>query len=347
MGICESNHNNNNKLEKEFKDERIHREKENSEISGFEKVRKIKNNFNSNKTKHKNNSSEIENNINIRPELEKYERSIGKKSEISRNIPAKSEYSSKITEEEIIVKGEINKECPNKEKDFDNNSFMRLVKNKGGIILKEDGISNVQSNNTEQDNTPFADFGKENISEIYSQNSLLTSTKSQNTKRSLFNGKSNRSELKSDSNKEKFNINSLNKNNLKLNKNTNNDKKSNFTNKTSNPKINLNNYLDEVFNSNKNPIRNINTFKNRNYLLNVNQGYASTPLYNNKLFNNGLHEKDSLISNYNNMTNESTNNDDLMGSFISIPKNDERIPEFNFNMHDNEEDIISSLSSEK
>ena len=45
---------------------------------------------------------------------------------------------------------------------------MRLIKNKRSIILKEKGINNIQSNNTEHDNTPFADFRKENISDIYS-----------------------------------------------------------------------------------------------------------------------------------------------------------------------------------
>ena len=39
------------------------------------------------------------------------------------------------------------------------------------------------------------------------------------------------------------------------------------------------------------------------------------------------YQKDSNISNFKKMTNESTNKD-LMGSFISIPKSDETIPEY-------------------
>ena len=36
-----------------------------------------------------------------------------------------------------------------------------------------------------------------------------------------------------------------------------------------------------------------------------------------------------------------------MGSFISIPKNDERIPESDLNLDDNIEDIFSNISSRK
>ena len=63
------------------------------------------------------------------PELDKYERSMfisGKKSEYSQfNNKTVSAFSAEKTEEEVIVKGEINKECKNKEEDFDNNSFKK------------------------------------------------------------------------------------------------------------------------------------------------------------------------------------------------------------------------------
>ena len=66
------------------------------------------------------------------PELDKYDRSMfisGKKSEYSQfNNKTVSMFSAEKTEEEVIVKGEINKECKNKEEDFDNNSFKNLIK---------------------------------------------------------------------------------------------------------------------------------------------------------------------------------------------------------------------------
>ena len=108
------------------------------------------------------------------PELAKYDRSMycsGKRSEYSHfNNKTMSVFSSGQTEEEVIIRGEINKECKNKEEDFDNNSFMKLVKNNGGIIMKNEDInSNLCSSNGKQ---PIFDFGKENISEIKSKHTF-------------------------------------------------------------------------------------------------------------------------------------------------------------------------------
>jgi hypothetical protein len=285
------------------------------------------------------NSLDIENNN--CPKLQRYERSLEKKSEI---IPSKSEFSSKEIEEEIIIKGEINKECPNKEKDFNNNSFKMLIKDKGGIILNEDVQSIQQSNDKNANKSPYIDFENENISEIYSQNSLATYEKSKKSEISLFNGKGNKNDLRSEISKSKFTYNSINQKNLNLNKNFINDNKSTFTNKTCKAKINLNNYLNGIFNNNEN-IK-YNAFQNKNHLLNNNKVNDIMFLHSNKLYNFNKNEKDSLLKNCNNMTNSSTK-DDLMGSFISIPKNDEKIPEFHFGIHENGEDIISCLSSEK
>jgi len=103
------------------------------------------------------------------PELIKYERSglySGLKSENSMHNN-KSIISSCINEEEVIIRGEINKNCKNKEEDFDNNSFKKLVKNNGGIILKNgEQLSNICS---VKDNIPIFDLGKEAFSEINSK----------------------------------------------------------------------------------------------------------------------------------------------------------------------------------
>ena len=69
--------------------------------------------------------------------------------------------SSGISEEEIIIKGEINKEAKNKEEDFVNNSFKQEIQNKGGII-----ITNGDMNSNIANSRKVSSFG--NISEILS-----------------------------------------------------------------------------------------------------------------------------------------------------------------------------------
>ena len=164
MGICESTKPAENKDKGKNKKVSNNNENNYAETSNHSNYRGKKN------------SLDIKNNN--CPKLQRYERSLEKKSEI---IPSKSEFSSKVTEEEIIIKGEINKECPNKDKDFDNSSFKMLVKDKGGIILNEDVQSIEKSNDKNTDNYPCIDFENENISEIYSQNSLETYEKNKNS----------------------------------------------------------------------------------------------------------------------------------------------------------------------
>ena len=96
----------------------------------------------------------------------------GKKSEYSQfNNKTVSAFSAEKTEEEVIVKGEINKECKNKEEDFDNNSFKNLIKNNGGIVIKnyDDLSSFVCSSSGIQ---PIFNIGNEAISEIKSKHTL-------------------------------------------------------------------------------------------------------------------------------------------------------------------------------
>jgi hypothetical protein len=108
------------------------------------------------------------------PDLDKYERSMfisGKKSEYSQfNNKTVSVFSVEKTEEEVIVKGEINKECKNKEEDFDNNSFKNLIKDNGGIVIKNDDLSSFVCSNSGI--KPVFTVGSEAISEIKSKHTL-------------------------------------------------------------------------------------------------------------------------------------------------------------------------------
>jgi hypothetical protein len=108
------------------------------------------------------------------PELDKYERSMfisGKKSEFSQfNNKTVSVFSAEKTEEEVIVKGEINKECKNKEEDFVNNSFKNLIKDNGGIVIKNDDLSSFVCSNSGI--KPIFNIGSEAISEIKSKHTL-------------------------------------------------------------------------------------------------------------------------------------------------------------------------------
>ena len=339
MGICESANNAKKDTEK-YKDEKNHEKYQNSEVSDFkidpEDEHRLKT------LKNKELKKSLSKNIKLTncPKLDKYERSLAKKSEPSIIEHTKSEISSKV-EEEIIIKGEINKECPNKEKDFNNKSFMKLVKNNGGIILKEETQSNAQSKDIKDGNNLEFDIGKENLSEIKSQISFPSNTKSLNSAFSLINGKSIKNNLQSPISKSKESNFTFNKNTL--NPGNKNENKSQYSTKTNKPKLNLNKYLNGVFNTNVN-ISNNNNCLNRNYNLLKLKSENFTGNHRHKHYsNNHPFERDSLISNNNNNTNDSSNTD-LTGSFISIPKNDERISIHDLNAGENSEDIISSLS---
>ena len=171
MGVCESSH-------ESKKDEPI--KIQNSEISENnnnqedENTNNLETHQSSNINLDNKEESKPENQNNKCPELAKYERSAyqsGKRSENSHINNTQSMFSSGITEEEVIIKGEINPNCQNKEEDFDNNSFKKLVKNNGGIVIKNiDNISNIGSSRGV--NSSIFDFGKETISEIKSKHSF-------------------------------------------------------------------------------------------------------------------------------------------------------------------------------
>jgi hypothetical protein len=109
---------------------------------------------------------------NQKPNLDKYNRSMfisGKRSEYSQYNQA-SMFSSGKTEEEIIIRGEINKEAKNMEEDFVNNSFKQLVQNNGGIIIKSNDMNSLFGRESHITN-PLSDLENENISEIHSKDS--------------------------------------------------------------------------------------------------------------------------------------------------------------------------------
>ena len=144
MGICESTH-------QGREPSSVSQKTNPSECTPKTEDENNSNNLENNSTnknkKEKDNKSSISKEVSNKksPELAKYEPSMfysGKRSEFSHlNNKTASIFSTGQTEEEVIIRGEINKNCQNKEEDFDNISFLKLVKNNGGIILKNGDIN--------------------------------------------------------------------------------------------------------------------------------------------------------------------------------------------------------------
>lgn len=123
-------------------------------------------------------SSNSQENETKKPELAKYD--LNKKSEISCAAHSKvMSYFSSQTEEEVIIRNEVNKKIINKEGDFNNMDFKNLIKKNGGIVVKDnDNMSNVLSY---QGINPAFDIGKINkASEIKSMRTLPARTKEKN-----------------------------------------------------------------------------------------------------------------------------------------------------------------------
>lgn len=148
MGICDSENNDkndkNNSLEEPKMPNSENIKKQEEKKSYSQKTHPIKSNIKYSKILSNSGSGN-----NKCPELAKYDSSTyysGKRSELSDYNITGSIFSSGQTEEEVIIRGEINKKCKNKEEDFDNSSFKKLVKINGGIILKKnDNYSNISS----------------------------------------------------------------------------------------------------------------------------------------------------------------------------------------------------------
>ena len=252
MGICESVHHGkslaieNQKRNIRIKEKTFDKENEKKDETLFPP-----NNFS--QTKEINYTEEEIKNNDEKPELMKYERSLfvsGKRSEYS-HYNKTSVFSSGTTEEELIIKGEINKDAKNKEEDFDNNSFKQLIKNTGGIVIKNNDIN---SNTCESQRTyPLFDLGNENISEIHSKHTIPVGNKEKMISNSL---KSNNPESCLSSNLEKgLNIN---KNELIGNKNGGyiiNGKYNKNGEFIPNENININDKIDIKTISNNNKLR--------------------------------------------------------------------------------------------
>ena len=251
----------------------------------------------------KNNSieEEIKNNDKKPPELMKYERSLyasGKRSEYS-NFNKTSIFSSGRTEEEIIIRGEINKDAKNKEEDFVNNSFKQLIKNTGGIFIKNNDINS--NFNESQRTNPIFDIGNENISEIHSKSSIPVGNNGNMNSNSL---RSNNHESCLSSNLSKgFNIN---KNNLIGNKSGG---------CIMNGKYNKNGELIPNENNNINKKINIKTSSNNNKLKDSNK------------VNISMHESSAKFDSYLNMpkSDQPLPDIDELSECESIPRNSKNI----------------------
>lgn len=335
MGICESNLNT-----KRLNLEHFTKNK-NQHINSPQKAF-LNNNIKENQNR--TNSYLINNikNSKININLQKYEPSL----DTNNSNIIQSDINSKSKEEELIIKGKVNLNCQNKENDFDNESFMNLIKSKGGVVLKEEVIDKKEINNQKANEIMF-DFEKDDISEIKSQSSLSGISQNKDTVLIANNGKKYKNELKSEMSKGKLTDYSLAHNKLNLGINNPYDKRTKNTTNTTRPKINFNKYLNGIFSNDYNTYNNNNQIQNNNNKLIYNPKGFNIPFDNiKKPENNCINRRfqNSLISNYNNRTND-TINEELTGSFISVPKNDEKIPEFFFNMNGNAEDIISNISS--
>ena len=159
MGACESSKEKEKILGKKFSPPEIIN---NNNI--IEKNTSINEDDNLNGVETHPSSNSQDNEIKI-PELSRYDRDC-KTSELSNNTKLISAYSSQ-KEEEVIIRGEVNKKIINKEGDFDNKDFRNLVKNNGGIIIKDDKKSNVLSY---QGINPSLDIGTPNS--IYESRSI-------------------------------------------------------------------------------------------------------------------------------------------------------------------------------
>ena len=153
MGICESS-----------KEKEKEKEKEKNTLKNNPPVEiDIKNTSSNNDEDNINGvethpSSNSQENEIKKPELAKYDRD-NIRSELSYNKSGKimSTISSQ-NEEELIIRGEINKNVVNKDGDFDNKDFKNLFKENGGIVIKDnDKLSNVLSY---QGYNPALDIGK-------------------------------------------------------------------------------------------------------------------------------------------------------------------------------------------
>ena len=325
MGICESNLSTKS-LENENSKKHGNKNLTNSKMMPLKKG--TKNSQYSENISEKLSTSyekDIIKNTNNHPHLEKYEPSLEKTSELNNTNFGKSEIISKSNGVEIIIRGQINSNCFNKENDFDNPSFMKLVKSNGGKILEKDKIDS----NCQKENGILYDFEKDDISEIKSQSSL-EEISNKNTLLNELNGIDTNNETKSEISKGKFTNYSLAHKELKLDRNNKFDKRSQYTTKTIRQKMNANKYLKGIFE---------NKYNTQNEF-NINNNIKKKP-YNIQTFkpNKDLNKNNKYKYQSSSNNTNATITEKLTGSSISVSKNNEK----NQNMVNNR-DIITNIS---
>ena len=345
MGICESSFNI-QRIDKEGKQEDVEHN------NNYDKVIPLKNKVNDLKSsnfsqKYTHSNSKESTKKSEKPNLEKYKPSLDKISELSNsNIykSGKSELVSKSNGSELIIKGEINKTCQNKENDIDNPSPMNLVKNNNGVVLNEN-IDDKRDSNNKKENGILYDFEKDSISDIKSEYSLDENSNGKISLIRALNGKKNENELKSKLSGGKFTNYYLAHNTLKLSKINSYENRSKFTTYTMKPKINLNKYLNGLFSDENNKQNGINIIQNTNNKIIYNtQTLKPMNDFNKNQTCNIYRDQNSSITNNINKTND-TIKEESSNSLISVPKIDEKIPECFFYMNPNSDEIISILSS--
>ena len=345
MWICESSFNI-QRIDKEGKQEDVEHN------NNYDKVIPLKNKVNDLKSsnfsqKYTHSNSKESTKKSEKPNLEKYKPSLDKISELSNsNIykSGKSELVSKSNGSELIIKGEINKTCQNKENDIDNPNSMNLVKNNNGVVLNEN-IDDKRDSNNKKENGILHDFEKDSISDIKSEYSLDENSNGKISLIRALNGKKNENELKSELSGGKFTNYYLAHNTLKLSKINSYENRSKFTTYTMKPKINLNKYLNGLFSDENNKQNGINIIQNTNNKIIYNtQTLKPMNDFNKNQTCNIYRDQNSSITNNINKTND-TIKEESSNSLRSVPKMDEKIPECFFYMNPNSDEIISILSS--
>lgn len=330
MGICESDLNSKG-LESEFSKENKHKHYSKPNIIPLKRGTKISQKSSiSEKSSSSNEDDNIIKKQNNHPNLEKYEPSLAKTSELGNCKLSKSDIISKSNGEEIIIKGQINSKYQNKEFDFDNPSF-------GIKALKEDILDKKESN-IKKDNGILHDFEQEEISEIKSQSSLGEISNSKNTLLMELNGINANNEIKSEISKGKFTNYSLAHKELNLDKKDKFDNKSKYTTKTIKKNMNINRYLNGIF-SNKYNTQNENNNYNNNTIKNKYNTETFTPCKDSNKNNINKYQNSSK-SIHNNNTN-ATINEKLTGSSTSAINNKEKNPSI---LNQNNGDIITNIS---
>ena len=312
MGICESNLNTKG-LENESAKKHSNKNLNDSKIIPLKKG--TKNSQYSENISGKLSTSiekdDIIKNSNKHPLLEKYEPSLAKTSELENTNFDKSEVISKSNGVEIIIRGQINSNCFNKENDFDND------------------IKDKKDSNCKKENKILYDFEKDDISEIKSQSSLGEISNSKNTLLYELNGIDMNNDIRSEISKGNFTNYSLTHKQLNLDRNNKFDKRSQYTTKVIRQQINANKYLNGIF---SNKYNTQNGYNNNNI---PKKSYNTQTFKPNKDLNKNNKYKYQSSSNKTN----ATITEKLTDSYISSTKNNEK----NQNMVNNG-DIITNIS---